>query len=210
MLQVLWERGWIDEANFETYTLEGPKNVLTGIPDVKRSLKHIMSECHDFKNEMSVLEFTGESLGVKIDFAPKFHAELAGEGIEYSWGYSKGKYRREPLKLKKGRRNFVKLVKKYLSPENELTNERVRKFSARARAYINTYYYLGRQQELSDQQVVEETTPQDRPAEKQQLIFLEIERLMKEFKTHRCALDFDRGFINSSLSVKVEDNTPLL
>ena len=104
----------------------------------------------------------------------------------------------------------MKLVKKYLSPENELTNERVRKFSARARAYINTYYYLGRQQELSDQQVVEETTPQDRPAEKQQLIFLEIERLMKEFKTHRCALDFDRGFINSSLSVKVEDNTPLL
>ena len=119
------------------------------------------------------------TFGVKIDFAPKFHAELAGKGIEYSWGYSKGKYRREPLKLKKGRRNFVKLVKECLSPENELTKERVRKFSARARAYINTYYYLGRQQELSDQQVVEETTPQDRPAEKQQLLFLEIERLMK-------------------------------
>ena len=25
LLQVLWERGWIDEANFETYTLEVPK-----------------------------------------------------------------------------------------------------------------------------------------------------------------------------------------
>ena len=33
-------------------------------------------------------------------------------------------------------------------------------------------------------------------AQKQQLLFSEIERLMKKFKTHRCALDFDRGFVS--------------
>ena len=38
----------------------------------------------------------------------------------------------------------------------------------------------------------------------QQLLFSEIQRLMKEFKTHRCALDFDKGFINVILK---ENNT---
>jgi hypothetical protein len=34
---------------------------------------------------------------------------------------------------------------------------------------------------------------------KQELLYTEIERLMKAFKGHRCALDFDRGFVNSEL-----------
>jgi hypothetical protein len=32
-----------------------------------------------------------------------------------------------------------------------------------------------------------------------QLLYTEIERLMKDFKVHQCALDFDRGFINAEL-----------
>ena len=36
-------------------------------------------------------------------------------------------------------------------------------------------------------------------AKKQQLLYSEIERLMKNFKVHRCALDFDRGFVNAEL-----------
>jgi hypothetical protein len=31
------------------------------------------------------------------------------------------------------------------------------------------------------------------------LLYTEIERLMKAFKGHRCALDFDRGFVHSEL-----------
>jgi hypothetical protein len=34
---------------------------------------------------------------------------------------------------------------------------------------------------------------------KQELLYNEIERLMKAFKGHRCALDFDRGLVNSQL-----------
>ena len=30
-------------------------------------------------------------------------------------------------------------------------------------------------------------------------MYSEIDRLMKNFKAHRCALDFDRGFFNSEL-----------
>jgi acid stress-induced BolA-like protein IbaG/YrbA len=36
-------------------------------------------------------------------------------------------------------------------------------------------------------------------AKKQQLLYTEIEKLMKDFKVHRCALDFDRGFVNAEL-----------
>jgi hypothetical protein len=34
---------------------------------------------------------------------------------------------------------------------------------------------------------------------KQELFLAEIERLMRSFEGHRCALDFDRGFVNSVL-----------
>ena len=34
---------------------------------------------------------------------------------------------------------------------------------------------------------------------KQELLYSEIDRLMKNFKAHRCALDIDRGFVNSEL-----------
>jgi len=34
---------------------------------------------------------------------------------------------------------------------------------------------------------------------KQELLYTEIERLMTAFNGHRCALDFDGGFVNSEL-----------
>ena len=33
----------------------------------------------------------------------------------------------------------------------------------------------------------------------QELLYSEIERLTKAFRGHRCALDFDRGFVHSEL-----------
>ncbi len=34
---------------------------------------------------------------------------------------------------------------------------------------------------------------------KQELLYSEIKRLMKALKGHRCAIDFDRGFVNSKV-----------
>ena len=33
-----------------------------------------------------------DSIGVKLRMTPKCHLEIAGQGIEYSWGYSKLRY----------------------------------------------------------------------------------------------------------------------
>jgi hypothetical protein len=56
--------------------------VLEGAEDW--SLKCLMASCLDFAEEMTALQHVGSELGVSVIIMPKFHAELAGEGIDYS------------------------------------------------------------------------------------------------------------------------------
>ncbi len=87
MLQVLWERGWIDESKISQY-----KKVVTndaGYPVKEFSLGMMLDSCTDFANETTQLEFVCESLGAEAIITTKYHAEYAGEGIEYSWGAAK-------------------------------------------------------------------------------------------------------------------------
>ena len=74
----------------------------------KFSLEYLLENCDDFINELNDLEHLASeiSLGrsankVTILFSPKFHCELAGEGIEYSWGASKRIYEKKPLSQKR-------------------------------------------------------------------------------------------------------------
>ena len=48
-----------------------------------------MASCLDFAEEMTALQHVGKDLGVSVIISPMFHVEMAGEGIEYSWGVSK-------------------------------------------------------------------------------------------------------------------------
>jgi hypothetical protein len=87
LLQVLWERGWIDESKISQY-----KKVVTndaGYPVKEFSLGMMLDSCTDFANETTQLEFVCESLGAEAIITTKYHAEYAGEGIEYSWGAAK-------------------------------------------------------------------------------------------------------------------------
>jgi hypothetical protein len=74
-----------------------------------------------------------------------------------------------------------------------------------ARAYICTYHHLEQknlQNKAADAIAVDENSKSDAApagALKQELLYSEIERLMKAFKGHRCALNFNRGFVNSKL-----------
>ena len=111
---------------------------------------------------------------------PKFHAELAGKGVEYSWGIAKGMYRRKPLISKKSKESFKKLVHDVTNRE-VLTTETIRKLSRRARSYICAYLSLYESSSRGD-----DTTKLTLPL---------IERLVKAFKTHRAAIDFDAGFV---------------
>jgi hypothetical protein len=63
--------------------------------------------------------YLGEWLGIEFDHLTKCHPEMAGEGIEYSWGRAKLVYQRAKLADKKGTENFQGLVLRCLSPEEE-------------------------------------------------------------------------------------------
>jgi hypothetical protein len=121
-----------------------------------------------------------------------------------------------PLSRKRGRDNFKQLVKDCTSPVNVLTKQKIEKFAAGARAYICTYHHLHQEQmraaaehkDSNSASNADRTSPADRiPSHKQQeLLYSEIERLSKAFKGHRCALDFDRGFVPSELrNAMIED-----
>jgi hypothetical protein len=206
LMQVLWERGFIDVSALERYTLDGRKNPITGEVNLQSSLRHILANCKDFKDEETALQFLGTQLGVTVKLTPKFHAELAGEGIEYSWAHSKAFYRRLPLSQKRGRENFKKLVRDCTCPESVLTKVRMEKFAARARAYICTYHHLEQQKELAAAHQNSDNHDETERTNQQELLYSEIERLMKDMRGHRCALHFDWRFVNSVLKEATAKN----
>jgi hypothetical protein len=85
MFQVLWERGWVDEARWKDYRLvardpDDDDRIIESL-----SLKFLMENCHDFQNEVTQLQTVASSYGMRVEMTPKYHAEIAGCGIEYSW-----------------------------------------------------------------------------------------------------------------------------
>ncbi|KAL7523118.1 hypothetical protein ACHAXR_000032, partial [Thalassiosira sp. AJA248-18] len=145
-----------------------------------------MQACHDFQNEVSQLEHVARSLGSRVIITTKYHAEYAGEGVEYTWGFSKSVYRRHPLAAKKGRDNFIALVDKCISREL-ITAEMVRKFSGRARGYMLAYNLL-------------ETDEMKEKGEPTEITHKMIEKMKKVISSHRAALDFDKGFLNKVIT----------
>jgi hypothetical protein len=189
LLQVLWERGWIDESKISQY-----KKVVTddaGYPVKEFSLGMMLDSCTNFANKTTQLEFVCESLGAEAIITTKYHAEYAGEGIEYSWGAAKAIYRRYPLGAKKGKEKFVDLVVKCTS-RAVLTTELIRKFSRRARNYMLSYKVL---------EIVGEEGRGDDIDGSLDITHKQIENMQKIIRSHRAALDFDRGFITSALKL---------
>ena len=128
--QVLWEQGLLDP--FVTYITKIKKNDPNHDGEVEYLA--VLADCADFLNEKTSLMYLGERLRVEVDRSTKCHPELAGEGIEYSWGRAKSVYRCAKLSEKKGKENFRRLVENCLSAEEGtgkggLTPDMIRKFS---------------------------------------------------------------------------------
>jgi hypothetical protein len=144
MLQILWERGFINPVKKkEDYTLHGKKDAFGKVVP-ETILKHLMSLLTDFIEEETLLQYHGGLLGVKVMVrTPKCHPEIAGKGIEYDWGCGKGFYHCLPLSAKKTKNKFHESVKSSLDNMDKiLTVERRRLFSKRAREYMVAYIIL--------------------------------------------------------------------
>jgi hypothetical protein len=87
------------------------------------SLDVLMASCLDFADEITEIEARGETMGIRVVSTTKFHAELAGEGIEYAWACVKGWFQAQPLNLKKTKNSFHELVKKTCLGRDKMTTE---------------------------------------------------------------------------------------
>ena len=112
MLQVLWERGWIDPSkSVREYTVNGKKSNTNNeeiIPG--SSLKELMQNLPDFKEEITLLQYRASQLGVRVRCSPKYHPEIAGEAIEFCWAAAKNTYWRYKLSEKRTKEKFKRLV----------------------------------------------------------------------------------------------------
>lgn len=69
LLQVRWERGIIHINNLGVYTVDGKKDAFRVIQK-ETSLKHLISNYTDFKEEESLLQAMFRQMGVAIDCTP--------------------------------------------------------------------------------------------------------------------------------------------
>jgi hypothetical protein len=145
--------------------------------DTTTSVLSMLKKCEDFASERPQIVYVVElKLGAFIRLTPKCHPEIAGRGIEYAWGYSKLRYRRD---INDGVAAHIKEnVKKALSREL-ITVNRIRKFARKARDYKLTYAYLSAMAKSDDASAAKER----------------IEHITKLFKQHRLALDANYAFI---------------
>ena len=82
MLQMFQERGYVDEKNHKQCALKVKKDDFGNITP-ETSLAQLESIQKDLIEEKKMLQQSSEKLGAIVDRAPKYHPELAGEGMEH-------------------------------------------------------------------------------------------------------------------------------
>ena len=109
--------------------------------------------------------------------SPKGHPELAGMGIEYSWGKAKREFRQKnDLQPKHLHDNICRA----LSTDDVLPLDRVRRFARKTREYKRAYAMMhGLFGYTADVALAS---------------FKAVEKFVKHSKCHRCILDQDFAF----------------
>ena len=181
LLQLLYERQMIDKSNLTKYSMSGLKKHKDTdgkvLPQYKKYvLVDLMKNCTDIKEQRSSMEELLDELSTLQDqkvvllTSPKYHCEIAGEGIELCWGLMKKIYRSIPLEDKRKKVKFLTAVHKCL---NDVTVEHVGKFAAKTRRYMVAYQNI----------------------DVDKLSYEIIEKFVKKIRTHRSMADIDIAFI---------------
>ena len=197
MLQLAYERGLLDLENIciSDFSEKGKQNKAGNVIE-GTSLEMLLLSCTDLIEEESLLQMNVRKMGAICFPSPKYHCEIAGEGIEYSWGNSKCKYRRIKASDKRYKKDFLVRVKECLS-RDFLDTKRVRKNSRRAREYMVAYFILSLEQQNGNkgQSVFDlnEMKPCAVPMSK-------IEQMKQRVRCHRAAFDFDTKFCKVTIN----------
>ena len=133
------------------------------------SMEDVALRMPDFACVKSMLQVLVESSGHILELSPKFHAELAGQGVEYDFARCKWWFRSYNTRSTVGLRD-----KSAMSfGADVVTLGHTRKFARRARDYERAY----------------------RRGHKG----LSVEDAVKKYKSHRSAFDSDRAFCAANI-----------
>ena len=133
-------------------------------------------------------------MGALCFHSPKYNCELAGEGIQYSWGNAKYMYQRIKAADKRRKNDFQLCVEKSLCRETNLSIDRVCKNSRRAREYMAAYLIL-----LIESDGENRTSFELRELKPCTVSSSKIEQMKQNVRTHRSAVDFDAAFCKVSI-----------
>jgi hypothetical protein len=164
--QILWERGlWCDNMkSHSAYLSEVDRNLQSGkpIPDTSTDMHYVLSQQLDFLHEKTALAKILEARGHILLPSVKCHPEMAGHGIEYSWGQAERFFKAtNDLKAANLRNN----VAKSLSYES-LPIQRIWKYERKCRDYMKMYKDISRNS-------------------LENLNYEELEKQVKTYKKHR-------------------------
>jgi hypothetical protein len=161
--QVLWERGLY---------IQGMK-----LPE----MREVLSACLDFKHEECALEDMVHAQGDVVFFSPKAHPEVAGMGIEYTWGAAKLIFRRN------NDCNSRRLHGSVHDALKHITVSMAHSFGRRARDYQHGYKLPGSELHTGIEAL--------RDTAKRFRCPVDVEALKWKSKAHRCTIDQDRAYI---------------
>ena len=144
-------------------------------------LRAVLALCWDFKHEECALEDLVHILGDIVFFSPKAHPEVAGLGIEFSWGCAKLYFRSH------NDCNARRLHGTVHDALKSISMKQVHKFGRRCRDYRHTYKLPGSEVHITIE-ALRETARVHRCT-------VDVEALKRKSKTHRSTLDQDRAFL---------------
>jgi hypothetical protein len=189
LLQVLWERGFIDESRLDDYRKIVPKGWKKDDGSIKDSKKEeaanfvldgMLARCQDFATEIAHLEHVVGQIAATFDIniavihSVKYHCKCAGLGVEYCFGLQK-RYSRRAISPGDKKRDFRGGVREAME---QVTKDHMRRFCYLTRRYLVGYIALGEESSVE---------------------YDAIEKFQGLVKTHRSAMDLDAGYIERLL-----------
>jgi hypothetical protein len=171
--------GALTQSDYDKAELAGHAPGDAKWPNRELDTYEVLGQCEDFANETTALAQILLDEGHILFPGVKYHAEMAGEGIEYAWGQVKLDARRAnvvpgPHGNAGGQTTESKV--RGLIPTS-LPLERMWKFARKARDYKRTY--LDHKEGIVDNEVN----------------FYLLEKARATYKTHRNMDEIDRVFI---------------
>ena len=190
LAQICWERRLIDGRDKPSkYT--------------KTELKNLIAECHDFKTELSLVEWLAKQYGWQVMFSPKGHPEIAGIGIEYLWAVAKNWLQSMPLADRKGREKFDAAFAESFSRE-KLSLRTMRGCARAARQYMEAYL-LAHAEQLPPEKQTDGCNLEDLKGCVQPIALKKINKIRKACKTHRSVADISAGQVKAIMAAAEQE-----